>query len=156
MRITNNARNLWSECKPDFPNDHWHWKEVSMKLLKEEVSENAKEHLSIIDEEYDTLIRCLHACPLEAISFSRFCLFLGKAVQERLLQDKPIEDPSIPMIVLPALHPQTFSGHVIIPIGDIEDDEDDENEEVARLVSRKSFVFSGAKRLSTMARNTTV
>jgi hypothetical protein len=151
MRITNNARKLWVECKPDFPNDHWHWKEVSMKLLKVKVIKNAREHLSILDEEYDTLIRCLNACPLEAIGFSRFCLFLGEAVQDRL-QHKPIVDPSIPMVTLAAEDPHTISGHVITPIGDLDDDED---AEVELLSKRKTFVFS-AKKLTPVVRTTTV
>jgi hypothetical protein len=124
LRLANNARRLWTECGPEFPKDHWHWKEVDIRRLKDKVIDHSKYRLGILDEEYDILINRLEECMLKRVSFSRFCLFLGDAVYQRL-KSQPL-DQFVSQYLAPSTPdaPMSMSGHAITPVGYLDDDED--------------------------------
>jgi len=84
------ARKLFDECKPILREDHWHWREVDMKVLTTTVKDKGKSKLSLSDEEFQKLVaRCeLESENISFISYSRFCLFLGEAVHNRFSNDE--------------------------------------------------------------------
>jgi hypothetical protein len=89
LRIAGNAKQLFNDCKPEFPEGHWHWKEVKVDKLKEKVIQNGQSRLSLKDHEHKTLLELLNACGLDCISFSRLCLFLGEALKIRFMEPPP-------------------------------------------------------------------
>ena len=120
VRIANNASQLFKLCNPTFPEGHWHWLEVDRQKLKSVVIQEGNERLSMKDAEYEVLVDCLNQCTLERVSFSRFCLFLGEAVKDRLgrlnrphLRARPDFN-----LVTPSV------GRHIVRVGDMDDDED--------------------------------
>lgn len=117
VRIANNASQLFKLCNPKFPEGHWHWLEVELKLLTVTVIHQGKDRLSLMDEELEVLVDCLRQCTLRRVSFSRFCLFLGEAVKDRLGKLHRRHHK-----IRPDFNPA--ASRVIVPVGDMDDDED--------------------------------
>lgn len=85
-QIARDAMDIFRQCRPGFPKDHWHWKEVRTEILVSKVVENdGKSKLGLSDEEFDVLAGRLHWANtrMQRLSYSRFCLFVGEAVHGR-------------------------------------------------------------------------
>jgi hypothetical protein len=136
MQIAIPANQIFKECQPCFPPEHWHWEEVEMKKLKEMLRNlSGQTTLGLSDSEYDTLTSRLDNCNLEAISFSRFCLYIAEAVKARFVKVAPRLMPETEKI-----HDNEF-GNIDVPMGGNDDDDDSDDEGV---ISR---IFT-ARRLS--------
>jgi len=86
------ANRLWSECDPKFPDEHWHWREVPAKALQFAVIENGRTRLGLRDKEYSILLSRFEKYSQpgkdQHMSFSRFCLFIGEAVNKRYIEEE--------------------------------------------------------------------
>ena len=77
-----NARDMFDRCNPNFPKDHWHWREVEIeKLISHVETSNTK----FSKEELKTLVSRLEWAKtrMTNISFNRFCLYIGEAIRDR-------------------------------------------------------------------------
>lgn len=82
-KIALDAWGIFDECKPDFPKDHYHWREVKIEALAAKVkSNNGKQKIGLSQEEFHTLSQRLDwaKTKMESLSYNRFCLFIGEAV----------------------------------------------------------------------------
>jgi len=85
-KIAIDAHHVFDLCKPSFPKDHWHWREVEIETLASKVAENrSKSKLGLSEEEFQTLVKRLDWAKMrmDSMSFNRFCLFVGEAVDGR-------------------------------------------------------------------------
>jgi len=89
LKIAHAANRMFKECRPEFPEEHWHWQEVQTKILKEAVDQSSSSlRQKLNDEEYLILKRRFGRYNRDTLSFSRFCLFLGEAVKDRFMKEK--------------------------------------------------------------------
>lgn len=91
LTIAQAANRLWEECNPEFPDEHWHWREVPVKTLQLVVAEKGRTRLGLRDEEYEILLSRFEKYSQQGkdqqMSFSRFCLFIGEAVNNRCIEE---------------------------------------------------------------------
>jgi hypothetical protein len=77
------ARDMFDDCSPSFPKEHWHWREVDIEKLVSTVNATGESKFS--EEELRTLRNRLNWAKtrMKSLSFNRFCLFIGEAVKGR-------------------------------------------------------------------------
>ncbi|KAL7522600.1 hypothetical protein ACHAWX_007701 [Stephanocyclus meneghinianus] len=77
------ARDMFDNCSPSFPKEHWHWREVDIEKLVSTVYSASESKFS--KEELRTLRNRLdrEKTRMKSLSFNRFCLFIGEAVKGR-------------------------------------------------------------------------
>ncbi|KAL7552794.1 hypothetical protein ACHAWF_016048 [Thalassiosira exigua] len=91
-RIAAHASIIFQRCHPKFHHDHWHWQEANLQKLASRVVEFEDRVMKtelLSAEEFQTLMRRLNWAKTqrESISYSRFCLYIGEAVQGRFPRD---------------------------------------------------------------------
>ena len=85
------AKKLFVNCKPDFPEGHYHWRECNTHTLASEVSNQGRSRLGLTMEEFHTLVSRFDWAKgrgIEKMSYSRFCLFIGEAVHGRFYSNE--------------------------------------------------------------------
>ena len=85
------AKKLFVNCKPDFPEGHYHWRECNTHTLASEVSNIGRSRLGLTMEEFHTLVSRFDWAKgrgIEKMSYSRFCLFIGEAVHGRFYSNE--------------------------------------------------------------------
>lgn len=85
-QIAVDANNIFVDCKPSFPCDHWNWREVPIGLLAFKVENVGKSNLGLSEDEFQALNERLNWAKvrgMERLSLNRFCLFIGEALKSR-------------------------------------------------------------------------
>ena len=85
-KIAVDASGIFHQCHPNFPEDHWHWKEVEIDALVSRVNGvGGRLKLGLSPSEFQVLLRRLDWAKMRmvGVSYSRFCLFIGEAVHGR-------------------------------------------------------------------------
>lgn len=86
QKIAFEAWGIFDECKPDFPKEHYHWREVEIETLAAKVNgKKGKQKLGLSHEESHILSQRLDwaKTKMESLSYNRLCLFIGEAVHGR-------------------------------------------------------------------------
>lgn len=84
LDIAIQASEVFSRAPSYFCEEHWHWKVTSADQLKRQLDD-----FSLLNRQEQTIIfNLLEAEGKKEISFSRFCLLIGKATSKRLKQTK--------------------------------------------------------------------
>jgi hypothetical protein len=84
-QITIDARIMFDACKPLFINGCWHYREVQIKDLASRLTNSRGSNLRLSEKEFKTLDKRLNwaTTRMDSMSYNRFCLFIGEAVQVR-------------------------------------------------------------------------
>lgn len=107
-QIATDARNIYLRCKPKFIDDRWHYREVRIDTLMSTLIDNdgksrrflieptSKKQLALklSEIEFQTLVGRLNWAKtrMEYLSYNRFCLFIGEAVQDRFFREATVKD----------------------------------------------------------------
>ena len=92
------ARTVFDECKPCFPKDHCHWREVRTARLASKITDTHCElKLKLSEGEFDALVMRLNWAKkrMECMSYNRLCLFIGEAVHGRFKNRGRLSDSEV-------------------------------------------------------------
>jgi len=92
IRMANNARALYNECDPAFPKHHWHFTVVPARELWRHVGNYGTKSMGLARGEKQKLISLLRREQENAISFSKFCLYIGEAIKARYVEGSTTDD----------------------------------------------------------------
>lgn len=87
-QIASSANDVFNDCKPSYPGDHWNYRLVKTETLMARVHSRGKSKLSMSDEEFHTLeerLKWAKMRGLDSVSLNRFCLFIGEAMKKRFV-----------------------------------------------------------------------
>lgn len=79
------ARTLFDSARPDFPEEHWHYRVARASKLKSVIKPSSSGYLKLSNEEVEALGEALEEASDSSISFSRFCLML----HEKVITNRP-------------------------------------------------------------------
>ena len=147
-KIAESAMSIFNECGPKFADKEWHFREVSTETLKCAVMNKGRSKLGLRDEESKTLLDRFEKYHQneqktgDLMSFSRFCLFLGEAVNTRFVHNEisnddtslyeTIHDEETGNAHVERISSDTNHVTVTVPIGlddDVDDDDDSDDDD---------------------------
>lgn len=79
LSIAKAARRVFDSAHPSFPDDHFHWQVAPANLI----CKNLSKIKQLTDDQLTQVARMLHTEKTTEISFSRFCFYIGRAVEQR-------------------------------------------------------------------------
>ena len=77
------ARNVFDAANPTFPKEHWHYDVAKAEDLKMLVPQLQNSYLRLSDSECMALSKMLEQMGCGTLSFSRFCIFIRRAIAGR-------------------------------------------------------------------------